>query len=749
MNHHHVKTVAIKEFRTYLNAPTSYIIIIVFLLLWEFLFFRHAFLFAEASLRLLLSFVPWLFILFIPALTMGSISEEKSRGTLEILLTHPLGILELILGKFIAAAGFVAFTLAFMLPVAYSLDRYGNIDWGVVTGQYFASVLLGSVFISLGLFISSLFTSQIASLLVSSAISFLLIISGFEIITLSLPPQIATIFERLSILTHFDSMSRGVIDLRDLWYFGSAIVIFISLASLQVLKIRHGNQKAVYRRLQLGTALFVAIAVMLNIVGTRIPGRLDLTQNRDYQLSDATKQTLQSLDDVVNIQLFASAALPTQLSPILRDIKDLLHDYQTYSNDQITLAVKDPASDPAIRSQATNLGIREVQFNVVDQDELQLKRGYLGLTVSYGGQSETIPLISDTSDLEYQLTSFIKKLTSADRQTIAFLTGHGEKSPTLNYSLLTQELEKLYQIQELNLEKTLEEAPSSTPFANISALVIAGPTSPIESPERQLIANYIDQGGSALFLLDGVTVNQSLLSATVNNHNLADFVATFGIQLSQDLVYDLRSNEMVNFGAGPGMTYLLRYPFWPRAQATNATSPITGKIRSLVLPWPSSIQFLPEILEQRGWTATNLFATSEAGGIQTSNFNIRPDQQLLTTDLSVHSLAVSLIDQQSNPEASSRIVVIGESDFLTDDFVTSSAENLAFGLSSLNWLTQEESLAQLQLKRRQANPLIFQDETQPQIVKYANLVLAFSIPFIFGVSHLLKRRNLKKFKYAS
>ncbi|MFC1751499.1 ABC transporter permease subunit, partial [Pseudomonadota bacterium] len=319
MNISSTKTIVKKELKSFLNSPTAYIVLIIFLLLWEFLFFRNVFLFGEASLRILMGLVPWLFILLIPALTMGSISEENSTGTLEILLTHPVGLVELVIGKFIASLLFVTASLAFLFPIAYSLNRYGSLDWGVVFGQFFASVLLAGVIVSLGIFVSSLFTSQIASLLVSSTVTFLLIISGFEIVTLSLPPSVASIFEKLSLLTHFESMSRGVIDIRDIFYFLSAIIIFISLAYLQILKIRIGNQKTTFRQHQLGISLFVVIAVLLNIVGSRIPGRIDLTQNNIYTLSDATISTVSNLDDVVNIKLFATTELPAQLRPILRD----------------------------------------------------------------------------------------------------------------------------------------------------------------------------------------------------------------------------------------------------------------------------------------------------------------------------------------------------------------------------------------------------------------------------------------------
>src|SRR5690606_23672867 len=146
------------------------------------------------------------------------------------------------------------------------------------------------------------------------------------------------------------------------------------------------------------------------------------------------------------------------------------------------------------------------------------KRGYLGLAVLYGGKTEIIPIINTAADLEYQLTSYIRKLTTDDKKTVAFLTGHGEKDLNTDYSVWSQELGKLYGIVQLSLAEEEEQKLDDT----ISALVIAGPTQEIPTEEREKIFEYFNNGGSVLFLLDGVTVNQSALVASVNNNSLAD-----------------------------------------------------------------------------------------------------------------------------------------------------------------------------------------------------------------------------------
>ncbi len=736
-------TIFKKELKTYFNSPTAYIVLVVFLMLWEYLFFRNVFLVGEASVRILLTYIPWLFTFLIPAITMGSISGEKSDGTLEYLLTHPLNALELIFGKFFAALVFSAIALAFMFPIAYSLNMFGNVDWGVVAGQYFASLLLASVMISVGIFVSSLFSSQISALLVAAAINFFLIIAGFELVTLTLPNALAQLFERLSVLTHFESMSRGVLDLRDIWYFVSAVAIFLSLGFLQIIKIRLQNQKKIYKSYIFGIALFIGIAILVNIVGTNIPGRIDLTEDKAYQLTQTTIDTVENLEDVVNIKLFASNELPAQLRPILRDTKDILRDYQTFSGGKIIFTSADPSTDSQAKNEATNLGIREVQFNVIGQEELQLKKGYLGLAVVYGTETELLPLISDTSDLEYQITSFIKKLTTNDKKTIGFLTGHGEKTIDGIYTTFVTELEKVYEVQEVEIDG---ETPISP---DIDTLVVAGPRSEVTDADRKLIDDYINSGGSAFFLIDSVNVNDITLNASLNGNSLSDFLQRFGVNIGVDIVYDLRSNETVNFGGDDGVNFIINYPFWPRSLAVDKSSPIVNNINTLVVPWPSSLELIPETIEEKGYEVKKLFNTTQFAGAQVGTFNIRPDQQILPEELEEKTLAVSLLAPEDENGNVSRIVVVTDSDLLANDFVGTSPENLAFGLDSVSWLSQEQSLAEIQLKQRLPRKLVFTQPSQQTLIRFGNLALAFLAPFVIGSARLIRRNNLKKYKYSS
>lgn len=747
INLQNILAITRKELRASFNSPTAYIVLVVFLLLWEFLFFSNVFLIGETSLRSLFTYLPWLFLLFIPAITMGSISQERSEGTIELLLTHPLRDIELIIGKFLGSLGFVALTLTVVLPLAWSIGAFGNLDWGVVVGQYFGSLFFAATLIALGIFVSTLFVSQISALLVATALSFFYIILGFDFVTATVPAFLVPVFERLSVLSHFESMSRGLIDVRDLWYFFSAIVVFLSSAYLFLLKRRYGNQRSLYRSYQIGITLFIGIAVLTNIIGSRIPGRIDLTEDKLYTLTDATKKTVGGLDDVVNITLFASNELPAQLQPVLRDTKDMLRDYQTLGKGNIIVSTKNPATDPEATTEAQSLGVEETRFNVIGEGEYQMKTGYLGVAVAYGGKNETIPFLRDTADLEYQLTSFIKKLTDKDKKEIAFLSGHGEKSLFQDYRALSSELEKQFEVKEVTIDEKTQEFSEKT-----VAIVVAGPNQEVDEKTRAAIAAFLSKGGSAFFLLDPVTVTPQALVSSATPESFTDFLKEYGVDVTSDLAYDLRSNEAVNFGGGGrnSLSYVLPYPFWARVGAVDQTSPVTGKIESVLFPWASPVVLDEAKLKGKGFSATKLLATTRFGGKVAAGASIAPDKKLPQEKLGEQLIAVGLEGasaQVSGPK--SRIVVVGDSDFISDEFVQNAPENIAFASGALAWLGQEESLAGIRIKQKAERRLFFEDATQVAMVKYGNMSLALLLPAGYGAFRLIRRRGLGKLTYTS
>lgn len=735
MNRKNILTLIKKELAVFYHNLSSYLVLVVFLFFWEFMFFRNAFLVGESSLRLLFDLLPWILLIFVPAVTMASLSKEKEDGTLEILLTHPVTDLELILAKWLSAVTIIVSALVFTLPVALSFSLFGRFDWGIFLGQLLAGFFFAAALSSLGIFVSSLIGNQVAVLLVTLAAGFGFQVAGAEFLTARLPLWLVPVLERLSLSSHFDSLSRGVIDTRDLWYFLSFSAIFICLTLLQLFRRRYGNLKSKYLSFQTGVALLVGIAVLTNVLGSRIPGRIDLTWAKIYTLSSGTKKILRQLPDVVNITLYSSGKLPAQYSPIVREIKDVLKDFQKIGGSRLVVSLKDPSSDQKASAEASAKGIQEMQFNVIGEEEFQVKTGFLGLVLEYAGKQETLPFIQETEDLEYQLASNIWKLTNKNKKKVQFLTLDTTQDQSADLQTFFNEVGKQFDIS--NEVKIATDA---------SVLVVIGAKVEIGEPLQKEIKNYEEKGGSVLFLAEMFEVSPQMPTASPNANDLNDILSVFGVTVKQNAVYDLRANELVSMGSQEGFNYLLPYPFWVRALPAKSDSPILTQVNYVTLPWASSLDLEEKKIEESGYLAKKLLVTTGFAGEKSGNFSITPNEGMFDQkDLAEKLLAVSL--QPKDQSKKGKIIIIGNRLFLTDQFLQNSPGNLDFGLSALSWLAQEEILSAIRSRKSISGKLLFQSDLQTQVVKYGNMVLAFAVPVIFGIWIIGKRRRKHNLVY--
>lgn len=232
--------ILIKEINVFLNSLIAYIIISVFLtgiglLMWVFpetSILEYGF----ADMGSFFSLCPYIFMFLIPAITMRMFSEEKRGGTMELLYTRPIRDIEIILGKFLAGVFLVAFsilpTLMYYFTIRYLGNPVGNIDTAGVIGSYFGLFLLGAVFTSIGTFSSSFTENQVTAFIIAVFLCFFLYFGFNAISTLGLFSSISDLIDQFGILYHYNSMSKGLIDSRDLVYFLSVISAMLLLTNL-------------------------------------------------------------------------------------------------------------------------------------------------------------------------------------------------------------------------------------------------------------------------------------------------------------------------------------------------------------------------------------------------------------------------------------------------------------------------------------------------------------------------------------
>ena len=221
-----IKHIFKKEFNSYFVTPIAYIVISLFLLVIGWLFFSTFFLNRQASMMRFFSLLPITFSFIVPAITMKLFSEELNLGTYEILLTLPVKFRDIILGKFLAAISFIAIMLLPTLIYAISISFVGELDWGPVIGGYIGAILLGAAFSAIGIFASSLTPNQFIAFITGMTICFALTLLT-DFLLYFIPNTFIGFFQYFSANFHFQNISRGLIDSRDILYF--ITISFIAL----------------------------------------------------------------------------------------------------------------------------------------------------------------------------------------------------------------------------------------------------------------------------------------------------------------------------------------------------------------------------------------------------------------------------------------------------------------------------------------------------------------------------------------
>lgn len=214
-----------RELAAYFATPVAYIFIIIFLMLsGVFTFYLgHFFEQGQASLASFFNFIPWLYLVLVPAVSMRLWSEERRSGTIELLMTLPITTSQIVIGKFFAAWLFVGLALVLTFPLWLTVNYLGDPDNGVILAGYIGSWLMAGGFLSVGSCLSAATKNQIIAFILTLVVCFLMVVSGFPIVqdvfSSWAPLWVVDGFATLSFLTHFEAISRGVIDLRDLIYF--------------------------------------------------------------------------------------------------------------------------------------------------------------------------------------------------------------------------------------------------------------------------------------------------------------------------------------------------------------------------------------------------------------------------------------------------------------------------------------------------------------------------------------------------
>ena len=281
--------------------------------------------------------------------------------------------------------------------------------------------------------------------------------------------------------------------------------------------------------IQLG--LVLGIVIVLNLISSSTFFRLDFTADQRYTLSDATKNVLEDVEDVIDVKVYFTKKVPPQVASIRRDLEDLLAEYETLSDHNLVYQFFDPNKDEESEKEAQEEGIPPFAMTISERDEAKQIRAYMGLTLESGGKKEVIQFIQ-ASGMEFTLTKAIKKLIVEDKPKLGYLQGHGEPSLNDMYEL-AQNLAVTYELEPVALTDT-SDIPSY-----LKSLLVLNPTDTFPYSHLQKLDSYMQNGGNVYLTYSAVKADlQQQFWSPAPEIGLDKWLADKGIVIEKNLVVD-------------------------------------------------------------------------------------------------------------------------------------------------------------------------------------------------------------------
>ncbi|MCL5128948.1 gliding motility-associated ABC transporter substrate-binding protein GldG [Algibacter sp. L4_22] len=777
-----------KEINAFFASPIGYLVIGIFLLLnglflWVFKGDFNILNYGFADLSPFFLLAPWILIFLIPAVTMRSFSDEKKQGTLELLLTKPISHTRIVLGKYFGALILILIALTPTLLYIYTViqlgNPQGNLDIGSTLGSYFGLFFLVASYTAIGIFTSTFTDNQIVAFISSVFICFLFYI-GFEGIA---DFASSNFIDQLGMNLHYKSMSRGILDTRDILYFLSVTAFFIFI-TVKGIKNEKLQKKSWIQIVGVFATLFI-----LNIAVNGIHKRFDLTEDSRYTLSPASLDILKDVESPIIIDVFLDGEnFPSEFRRLQTETKQLLEEFAS-ENPNIIFNFFNPLEDDANRDiiieQLTQRGLTPMQMSIQENGSSTQAIIFPWALASYNNQTVTIPLIKNkigsnqqelvsnsVQHLEYAFADGFSKLTKPKRRKIAILKGNQQLEDKYIADFV-KKLGEYYLIAPFTLDsvakqpqKTLEE------LNNFDLIISAKPTEAFTESEKLVLDQYTMNGGKSLWLIDAVAIEKdSLFNALGTSYavhrdlNLTDFFFKYGARINPVLVASIYSAPItLAMGEGSQSQFQnLRWPYSPFG-SSNSNHPIVNNLDLIKFDFANQIDTLKNNIKKTILLETAPLTRLESTPQKISLEVVTQEQKPIEFNSGKETLAVLLegeftsvysnrmkpfkLANNRNNSKATKMVIIADGDVIENDVIKNVPQELGFDrwtgknygnkeflLNTVNYLLDDNGLINIRSKEIAVAFLnqqkIAAEKTKWQLI---NIALPLVLLAIFGFS---------------
>lgn len=477
--------------------------------------------------------------------------------------------------------------------------------------------------------------------------------------------------------------------------------------------------------------LVIGIVVVVNYLSDQLFFRLDFTEDKRFTLSQATKDILNNLEEPVTITAYFSGNLPPQLEQIKTEFRDMLTEYASRSKGMVAYEFLDPLKDDAIKTQAGEAGIAQIQVQVEEKDQIKAQVAFMGAQIQLGEESEAIPVISSTSGLEYKLSSAIKKLSVTEKPVVGFVQGHGESS-------LGDIWEAKQALDVLHKTELVYLSDSSSMLDKYNTLVILGPEDSLSVYELSKLNAFLDRGGRLFIGIDraAADLTKEQYSHTVNT-GIESWLASKGINVNSNIVVDINCQKGW-IQPQPGYYMQVTIPYWIYAR-NFADHPISSGLEEVSLNFASSIDFSGDSSLQ----FTPLIFSSENSGTQPAESYINITRQWSEADFPLSNLTLAAaVEGSFASSAPTKMVVIGDGEFAEAQGQQQQVnpDNVSFLVNAVDWLSDDTGLVELRTRGATVRPLDDIDEGKRTFLKYLNFLLPVLLVILYGLFRYQRNR---------
>ena len=460
----------------------------------------------------------------------------------------------------------------------------------------------------------------------------------------------------------------------------------------------------VYNKRSFLTYIFYSLLTIfiVNWVSQDFFFRFDLTENKMFSLSDSSKSVVKKIDGLLTMKVYFSDNLPGEYGSNKRYLQDMIEEYASYSKN-IRYEFYQPETDEELETEAQSYGISPVQLQVIENDNLAIRKVYMGLVCIYTTNEEekreTIPVIQNAG-LEYNITTMIKRMTDSNKRSIGIANFSETDMKLENVKEL---LKQNYNVFDIKLDNPVQN--------NIDALIISGIIDTLDDVKINHLEQYLNSGGNIFIAQNRISTDLSTQSALSLESNIYNFLEKYGLGIKDNLVMDklCGSIQVLQNRGIFRMQSQMEYPFFPMIREFSGEEVLVSGLEQVRLMFPSEVFHFVDTLNIFPNIEKNykpLLFTSRNSGSMEQFFNLSPVQNPAFETLTEPSKVVGAKSEiVINDSILSKIILIGDSQFISDDVGGGIQENTDLLLNSVDYLMGDEELVSLRSRKVTTRPL--------------------------------------------